>query len=1431
MTTTAPAPPVPGPSATDTDLAAWRDAVAGGQLPTPHTERWQQLRSGVVNLWEFDTAEYWLADGRAQLVGQNQSGKSTLMALTTLILLTGKLNPGNLDTFGGSAKHFRYYVEPSDDPADRRETGSDLHRGWAWAEYGRLVDGQADFYTTLLFTQSRRGRTALSNSWLTCHGPARVGAELTLSTGAEATPSTELALVDGVVVASDGADYQARVSRELFGFDSAARLDAVTTMLKLLRIPKLGTSLDPQKVTDKMRAALPEIADSEITQLAESWDELDQIRTDRDSAAAAKDAVTAFVRKAWQPWAKAVLLRSAHDLTAAQTQFDDVTREETAAGRTLAQAETEQARLDRVVADGEAIETQVDLDLQGHLASRGYRDAVAANANIAGLEREVATADSLLTDASKAAAAATERSTSTAWTAQTSATELAEAQAAVDTALQSAAVAVPPTGLPELTVQWLRDGDLQRTQGVVGERRARLSTARKRLEAHTAAVQEEERVQEHHNAATRHVGDRTATCVRHEESRTAALQTLSATLERWVLQLPNGDAPTPDTRTRWIDAVTDQALSPAPSAVLGTLVRDEWLDPRVRVLEGEASQQRQLAVTAEQVAQKLLAQIRDLQAAPTPQPEAPTLWSRRDRPRPGGDGAPLWLLLDPNDDLDAPSLGHIEAALAAMGLLDAWVTPDEAYRVERDGADVVVELTGGVPASQGQTLAAALHPSSDAGSLGPTVHALLARIRYAPAGLPIPVTRSGTAALTGDGRWTAEVTSGTADSGAHGAELLGTTARAQARARRIAELEAQRALQVAAATEHAAAVATLEATIAEKRQQARMAPSDATVVTAGRDCHHAAAELLEARDALASVTTLLSAAQERTQATLTVFTEFAVEHSLPRNAAGLRTLSSQLDTFDRAISMVKDTSAAAVYAANTHTTHAQVAADASKVANTAAEQLSGARRRHSDAGHALDAAHDARGATDAQILDAVRVLKSDLLKQKGAVKKYREQAKEQVSTVTAARGTLNRTEGDREVAEQRRGAAEATWWSVTDAGLLTATDLDTVDPSARSLRQALGQARPYRSDTKLRDWPDTTTGRDQYVARAQQAMTIGGLRSLRAVLESSGGRTVDVVDRPDGGTLPDVRIRVDSTGVQLEPRAALRALDDQVARLNVDHNAKLDAVIQDLLHSTFIDHLRDRLLTVIDLLTSVNKILALHPTGANGTVLRLDRRAAEGQQAAYDVLQVLARRLPDSDDVQDQMKVFLQQQIGAAQELGRVSGTGEWKSHLTKLLDYRDWFDVVIHHKVGPGSGFKPLTREAHARDSGGGKVVTLLQPLIATLVALYGRSPTAPRPLWLDEAFSGVDDSNLSTMLGLLVDFELDFLLAGPSAVVATSSVPSAAAWFVTRAPAPHAGVHLDLALWTGQMTYLVVPTAGLGYAGRKAVASAEPDLFGGEG
>jgi uncharacterized protein YPO0396 len=240
--------------------------------------------------------------------------------------------------------------------------------------------------------------------------------------------------------------------------------------------------------------------------------------------------------------------------------------------------------------------------------------------------------------------------------------------------------------------------------------------------------------------------------------------------------------------------------------------------------------------------------------------------------------------------------------------------------------------------------------------------------------------------------------------------------------------------------------------------------------------------------------------------------------------------------------------------------------------------------------------------------------------------------------------------------------------------------------------------------------------------------------------------------------------------------------------------------MQELLSSTFVDHLRQKVKETEKLISEVNAVLANHPTGTTRTVLRLHRKPVAAHAGGYQVLHRLLTDGVDSPAVQAQVQDFLTGQIRTAQDEGHAEGQ-DWKELLVEKLDYRGWFAVVTEWRVltsakeGGSSKWHELTAQRHGLDSGGGKVMTMLQPLLATLATLYEASPTAPRPLWLDEAFDGVDPENTNSLLGMLVEFDFDFLLAGPKSLVASRHVPCAAVWMVNRAPAPLPGV--DLGLW----------------------------------
>ena len=159
----------------------------------------------------------------------------------------------------------------------------------------------------------------LTPVWLVCRGEARVRSGLHLANGQATTTPAELRGVPGVQVCGSGQEYAALLAADLFGFTDTDRHATVLEMLKVLRTPHLGQKLNPDWFTAQMRAALPAVARAEIDELAEGWTQLEQLGRDRDSAVEARDAVANYLRRAWRPWADAVLRRAADELITANT--------------------------------------------------------------------------------------------------------------------------------------------------------------------------------------------------------------------------------------------------------------------------------------------------------------------------------------------------------------------------------------------------------------------------------------------------------------------------------------------------------------------------------------------------------------------------------------------------------------------------------------------------------------------------------------------------------------------------------------------------------------------------------------------------------------------------------------------------------------------------------------------------------------------------------------------------------------------------------------------------------------------------------------------------------------------------------------------------------------------------------------------------------
>ncbi|MGN7251438.1 SbcC/MukB-like Walker B domain-containing protein [Arthrobacter sp. SAFR-014] len=1409
----------------DETLRAWRQAAISGGLPEPGRDRWQQLRAGVVNMWEFDAAEYWTADGRAQFVGGNEQGKSTMMTMTTLTMLTGDLSPRYVDTFGESHRTFRYYLEPTDDPKDRRPTKDQLNRGWTWVEYGRRGENGPEFFTTLLFVQARRTSPTVAKHWITHRGPERIRAGLTLLREQATVPAADLPTLPGLTRHPNGQEYVKTVASVLFGFTDPQRLRTVVELLKTLRTPKLGNRLNPSWVVDRIREALPPLDTSEINELADGWDQLGQLAQDRDDAREAQEAVTAYLRSTWNPWADALLRRAADDLVSAVTILDGVTRE-----RSRAEQQEKKAREECEAAEAAEQENEADRRITTSrrntlIASRAYHAAAAAGRQVVDLTEQAKRAREDEGERAKTANDARAKAHQADGDFGRALGDLEQTQQELTAQVELAATAGTGAGLPDAAA-WAAAHDSQRLLTAIRHRSEHVAHARRRADKVKEATNRHERTLALLADAERREHQRQMAHEAAEGGYESAAQALSDELEAWaaaVSQLERVAPPNAPSRERWLAMVISACEQPRPAQTLARLVRDEWLTPELEPVTAAAITSHNAAAAAIDRAEKLNAEASEVEAEPTPVPTNPHLWQRRTRPTSGPAGAPLWELLDPLPHLTDTQIAGLEAALAGAGLLDAWVTPDGLWAADRDGHEQVLTLA--TPSDHTDddrlravlTLAEKVQDGQPLAALARTAGWVLDSVIWHKDTIETADTRaSGTnqdgargacVHVASGGSWMTPTTTGRAVPSANGASLLGASARETARARRVSELREQAHKEREDAEEHTRNAERNRELAERLHSLAQAAPDDIALIDAARALASAATELEAAqRDRHDRNQTAEAAegAKDQAQADLV---EYAAEHNLivarlPETETALHQARLEADRLGFRVSELARE--------QRNVDGKQLLANQFRAAADEAEHLalvSKSRRENLDV--ALQAAEDALESTDQELLANAERLDARIEELEDERKKLNIRIRDLGREVVKATSVLETIEDKRREAEESRTEKLAAWWVPVDAGFAAARGIDTGD-ATRTLSAAVNQVRALRADRRPpRGWPDTTAGtggdkeRDQILNRLRDRLSGQDLVALNNTLHRTGGRTAFIEHDEDTG-LPQVRVMVDSSGTTLEPAAAVRALEAKAAELGELHDEQMHEVMQELLSSTFVDHLRAKVKETEKLINDVNVVLSKHPTGTTRTVVRLQRKAVPEHVGGYHVLQRLLTDGIDSPAVQEQVQTFLAGQIRAAQDEGHATGQ-DWKELVIDNLDYRNWFAVVTEWRVlasakeGASQKWTELTTARHGQDSGGGKVMTMVQPLLATLATLYQTSQTSPRPLWLDEAFDGLDPGNISSLLGMLVEFDFDFLLAGPKTLVASRHVPCAAVWMVNRAPAPLPGVDLGLWLFAG--------------------------------
>jgi hypothetical protein len=327
-------------------------------LPSPRRDRWQPLRSGLVNLYRYDREEFHYENGRMLLRGNNGTGKSRVLALQLPFLLDGEVDPQRL--------------EPDADPSKKIEWNLLMDRyrdrtGYTWIEFGRYegsAESRKEHYLTIGCGLSAiEGQTGV-RQWFFITSQ-RIGRDLELVSPSKQVLGKDRLRgkigSDGEVFESAGA-YRRAVNEALFGLDEY-RYASLINLLIQLRRPQLTRRLEEHELSRALSEALPPVSPAVILNVAEAFQGLQLDRTQLNSSKAALTAVEQFLT-GYRRYAAVAAKRRAGRVLSAHDEYEAAMKEILAAegecDRSLAELGRLKTELQRFSFEEHALQSEIE---------------------------------------------------------------------------------------------------------------------------------------------------------------------------------------------------------------------------------------------------------------------------------------------------------------------------------------------------------------------------------------------------------------------------------------------------------------------------------------------------------------------------------------------------------------------------------------------------------------------------------------------------------------------------------------------------------------------------------------------------------------------------------------------------------------------------------------------------------------------------------------------------------------------------------------------------------------------------------------------------------------------------------------------------------------------------------------------------------------
>jgi uncharacterized protein (TIGR02680 family) len=1409
-------------------------------------DRFRPTRAGLRNVWEYDDAVFQFAGGRMIFRGPNGSGKSNALALLFPFVLDGRAGATYMDPHGGgrNLKSLLLCQRRGDGP---RRYEFESRVGYVWLELRCDTPMGPRFVTIGAGVRATSVREAETWFFVT---DRRVGVDLNLLP--EGIPLTRGGLiaalgdrlpppVDANAAATpaaappppapgDGPDedaaeaddeppddelegdvtapgqpgrrgrrrlvsscvfdtieeYQAAVDRSLFGM-GVDRLRKLVNLVLVLRRPHLAKQLDLDGLSASLSEALTPLADEVIETVAAAFEDLDRIRARLKELRAAVAAVNEAL-----PWYRDYLRTEARARALGLVAAERAAR---AAGRQRQQAERDLGAAAALVLELEQAQETARVKQRhaaGHL--RGLEQSVEYKAVLAlddltalVSSREVAVraAELGLAEAEQDADRAADEHRRGAEEAEAATGELAERARALATAAIAAGIgagegvgAVPRLTDPDrIDLSGFDPDDLRRRIDAASRQRAAelrrvqqaIDRARRAEDALAAARHREAEAEERLRAA---LGRRQAAAAAVDAARAA----LAGGVAAWV------EAARVDASTRHVPADADlspvvEALAadsaPLARAAAGLLAadRDE------ATAEHRDAQHRQEDLAGEAAA---LRAERERVATEADHDRGPQRAQTRPADRAGRAGAPLFACCDFADHLDTADRAGLEAALETAGLLDAWVSPGGL--AVPDALDAFAVPAGAVP--DGTRLSAVLvpAPAPTSGLDAATVAGILDRLAF---GGTHPADGVGT-----DGRFRLGVLAGRYAK--ERPEYIGAAARAERRRRELARIDAE--LEYLASQRQAAIAAEMAAArrLAALDQLVEGLPRIDALAVGLRELDRETGAVQAAEDSLEQARRAARADSERLR-------QAEAERDAAARAAGVVAVAERLEAVSEALEEFAVLGRDAADAARARLS-ALGARDRAAVRLAELE-----RRRGSRAGEARAARE--RLAEDAARLEAVRASLSGSPEE---IHTRVEQARLRLRAIGDRLGSLDGTLASaREAKGRAEGAVETAAEKLATAERDRAATAAAAAPLGwRTVREAVGGALSSgRAGAGTDSGAELDADLDLAALAAAVIGATDGMATDGAALAAAQKGVIDAArrlrDELSGGYDPSLRPDHDLYLLEVSTDDGLLSLFEAGAQLaeaervqSLRLSSSEETMFERHLFTSVVHEIQSRMNETASFVASINQSLATTRT-SSGLTVRLHWNRDGDDPAIRSAVELLRH---DPEQLDEQRRERLRRFFAGSIEQARAENPGAtYAVILPRVLDYRAWhrFHLTIVDATGTSTR---LTPQVFKTLSGGEAAAAMHLPLLAAVDAyLAGADRHAPRLVALDEAFAGIDTHLRGPLLGLLVDFDLDWMIASHELWGNYREVPSCQIYTMRRRP-PALGVHTQPTRWNGR-------------------------------